>query len=94
VTAGGAASMTLDPVGATGTSDAIHSELSGGTRQVKVFNMPNLHDGPSAGSFAVLLWRSWTWSEAALDDPSVSGIGGSAVACSVGSDHWQRGCLC
>jgi hypothetical protein len=53
VTAGGAASMTLDPVGATGTSDAIHSELSGGTRQVKVFTMPNLHDGPSAGSSSV-----------------------------------------
>jgi hypothetical protein len=35
VTAGGAASMTLAPVGATGTSDAIHSELSGGTTQVK-----------------------------------------------------------
>jgi hypothetical protein len=45
--------MTLDPVGATGTSDALHSELSGGTRQVKVFTMQNLHDGPSAGSSSV-----------------------------------------
>jgi hypothetical protein len=61
----GVARMTLAPVGATGISDANHSELSAGTTQVKAFpdrGMPeqqlNLFEFPAGFAAELNLLRN------------------------------------